>query len=77
MSIDSIASAGLQGMHKGMSTIHQAIEQTARLNESSTPTTDLTETAISLQRGKLQVAVSAKVLATADANLGTLLDIKA
>ncbi|MCG8312537.1 MAG: hypothetical protein MI976_04925 [Pseudomonadales bacterium] len=76
MSINSVLGSGLQGVQKGFSTVNQAADKIAKLNESSDLETDITESAVSLQKGKLQVQASARVLETANRTIGSLIDIE-
>lgn len=74
--INSVLGSGLQGVQKGFSTVNQAADKIAKVGDSSDPSGDLTESAVSLQQGKIQVQASAKVLETADKTIGSLIDIK-
>lgn len=74
--INSVLGSGLQGVQRGFSTVNQAADKIAKVDSSSDPSGDLTESAVSLQQGKLQVQASAKVLETADRTIGSLIDIK-
>lgn len=76
MPIDSVLGAGLQGVQKGFSTVNRAAERIANVDTSDNPSGDLTESAVSLQQGKLQVQASAKVIQTANDTIGSLIDIK-
>ena len=74
--INSVLGSGLQGVQKGFSMVNQAADKIAKVGDSSDPSGDLTESAVSLQQGKIQVQASAKVLETADKTIGSLIDIK-
>ncbi|MCG8672213.1 MAG: hypothetical protein MI867_22600 [Pseudomonadales bacterium] len=76
MSIGSVLGSGLQGVQKGFTTVNQAADKIAKVSDSSDPSGDLTESAVSLQQGKIQVQASAKVIETADKTIGSLIDIK-
>ena len=76
MSIGSVLGSGLQGVQRGFTTVNQAADKIAKVNDSSDPSGDLTESAVSLQQGKIQVQASAKVIETADSTIGSLIDIK-
>lgn len=84
MAIDSVMSAGLQGVLKGM----QGMQRHAQ-NIASMPVTqeeaaaenrqasDMAEDIVGLKQNELQVKASAKVLQSAGETIGTLLDIHA
>lgn len=74
--INSVLGSGLQGIQKGYSTVNQAADKIAKVAGSSDPSGDLTESAVSLQQGKIQVQASAKVLETANKTIGSLIDIE-
>ena len=76
MPINSVLGSGLQGVQKGFGTMNQAAERIAKVDTSADPSGDLTESAVSLQQGKLQVQASAKVIQTAADTIGSLIDIK-
>ena len=75
--INSISSAGLEGIRKGTERIDHAASKIAGLDRSNDFMGDVTSSAIELQQGKMQVQVSSKVLAAEGDMLGSLLDIKA
>lgn len=74
--INSVLGSGLQGVQKGFSTVNQAADKIAKVNSSDDPAGDLTQSAVSLQQGKTQVQAAAKVIATANETVGSLIDIK-
>lgn len=76
MTVGSVLGNGVAGIHKGLNTLNKASEQIARVGVSPEPVRDITEGAIDLMRGKIQVQASAKVLDTAHQTLGTLIDIE-
>ena len=76
MAIGSVMGNGLAGIHKGMDTLNKASAQIARVGVSQDPAADLTEGAVSLLQGRLQVEASAKVLSTVNKTLGSIIDIE-
>jgi len=74
--IQSMGSAGLEGIRKGTERIDQAASKIAGLDKTRDFMGDITTSAIELQQGKMQVEVSSKVLAAEGDMLGSLLDIK-
>ena len=76
MPISSVVGSGLQGVQNGFSTVNRAADKIAKVDTSENPSGDLTESAVSLQQGKLQVQASAKVIETANETIGSLIDIK-
>ena len=76
MAIGSIMGNGVAGIHKGLNTVTRASSQIAQVGVSEDPMKDLTEGAISLLQGKLQVQASAKVLETANKTMGSISDIE-
>lgn len=84
MAINSVLSAGLQGVQKGM----QGMQRHAQ-NIASAPVTqeeavkenrqasDLAEDIVGLKQNELQVKASTKVIESAKETIGTLLDIRA
>jgi hypothetical protein len=76
MAIGSILGNGVYGIQKGFDTVNRASAQIARVGVADDPATDLTEGAVGLMQGKLQVQASAKVLETANKTLGSLIDIE-
>jgi len=75
MVIGSVYSNGLAGVQTGLSNLNKASAQIAKVSESENPTEDLTNGAIGLLQGKLQVQASAKVLETANKTMGSIIDI--
>lgn len=76
MAVNSVLGSGLQGVQKGFSTVNQAADRIAKIDKSDNLAGDLTESAVSLQQGKIQVQASAKVIQTANDTIGSLIDIK-
>lgn len=76
MAVGSVFGNGVAGVQKGWSTINKASEQIARVGVSEDPSRDITEGAIGLMQGKLQVQASAKVLETANRAMGSIIDIE-
>ncbi|MGC1507240.1 flagellar biosynthesis protein FlgE [Ketobacter sp.] len=77
MAIGSIMNNGVMGIQKGYSQINQATANIAKVAVSENPTRDLTESAVTMMQGKVQVEASAKVLQTASDTIGSLIDIQA
>lgn len=77
MAIGSILNNGVMGVQKGLNQLHKASANIAQVSVSEDPSRDLTESAVGLMQGKLQVEASAKVLQTASDTIGSLIDIKA
>ena len=76
MAIGSVLGNGLAGVQKGFSTLNKASSQIAQVGVSEDSSKDLTEGAVSLLQGKLQVQASAKVLETANKTMGSIIDIE-
>ena len=76
MAIGSVYGNGLAGIQKGFATVNKASAQIAQVGESEDPTQDLTDGAVGLLQGKLQVQASAKVLETANKTMGSIIDIE-
>lgn len=76
MAIGTVMGNGLAGIQNGFNTLNKASAQIAQVGVSQDPTQDLTEGAISLLQGKLQVEASAKVLSTVNQTLGSIIDIE-
>ncbi|MFA7555373.1 MAG: hypothetical protein WCY88_14075 [Spongiibacteraceae bacterium] len=76
--IDSVLSAGYQGIQSGLSATRTAAENINKAVASERPDTlnDLTKAAVELKVGERQVQASAEVVKTADEVLGTLLDTR-
>jgi glutamine synthetase len=81
--VDSVLSAGLQGIQSGVNAARQAAEDIGRATTTATSTDndevaeDITEAAVELKISERQVQASATVVKTADEVLGTLLDTSA
>ena len=75
--VGSILNNGVMGIQKGFSQLNKASANIAQVSVSDDPTRDLTESAVGLLQGKIQVQASAKVLQTASDTIGSLIDIKA
>ena len=91
--MDSILSAGLQGVYSGQTIARNAAQDiaTAAVSSPGTPVDaeppsapeapealeDLTTAAVELKVGELQVKASAAVIKTAEEVLGTIVDLKA
>lgn len=73
--INSVMSAGIQGVQTGQRNMANAADQIAKANNVES-TTDLAMPLVELEQSKLQTQASAKVIAAADATLGSLIDIK-
>ena len=78
--VESVLSAGIQGVQHGVSTARQAAEDivsatTAGAEES--PVGDITRAVVDLKIAEQQVQASATVIKTADEILGTIIDTKA
>lgn len=76
MSIGSVLSAGMQGVQAGIDRSDRAAGQIARFG-TDLDSGDLTSSMIDLKVSEIQVKVSASIIKTGDAMLGTLVDIKA
>lgn len=75
MKIDSVAALGLMGVQKGLQDARQSAAQIASAEQlSSTNPVSMVDPLIALKQSEMQVAVSAKVIKTADEMVGTLLD---
>ncbi len=77
MAIGSILNNGVMGIQKGFSQLNKASANIAQVSVSEDPMKDLTDSAVDLLQGKVQVQASAKVLQTASDTIGSLIDIKA
>lgn len=81
--VDSVLSAGLQGIQNGISSARQAAEDISQATTSATSTDnddaaqDIIQAAVELKISEKQVQSSATVVKTADEVLGTLLDTSA
>ena len=76
MAIGSISGSGLEGIYKGLDIAAGAADKIAKLSESEDAAGDLTSSMVDLQRGKVQVQASAKVLETEGRLIGSLIDIE-
>lgn len=76
MAIGSVMGNGVAGIQKGFSTLNKASAQIAQVGVSEDPGKDITEGAVSLMQGKLQVQANAKVLETASKTIGSIIDIE-
>ena len=76
MAIGSVMGNGLEGIQKGFGMLNKASAQIARVGVSEDPGRDLVEGGVDLLKGKLQVEASAKVLATANKAMGSIIDIE-
>lgn len=77
MAIGSVLNNGVMGIQKGFSQLNKASANIAQVSVSEDPMKDITESAVDLLQGKVQVQASAKVLQTASDTIGSLIDIKA
>lgn len=77
MAIGSILNNGVAGIQRGYSQVNQASANIARVSVSEDPMGDITEAAVGLMQGKVQVEASAKVLQTASDTIGSIINIKA
>lgn len=78
--INSVLSAGVQGMQQSQRQINQSASEIAKVSTSQTPlntATELTEPLIDMKIEQNVFDASAKVVSSADAMLGVLLDTKA
>ncbi len=76
MAIGSVMGNGVSGIQKGLNTLNQASQNIAKVGQSEDPAKDLTESAVSLLEGKLQVEASAKVVEVAGKTMGSIIDIE-
>lgn len=76
MAVGSVYGNGLAGIQKGWNTLNQASARIAQVGASEDPGADLTQGAVDLLQGRLQVQASAKVLETANKTLGSIIDIE-
>ena len=75
MSVNSVLSAGLQGVQAGFGRTNQAAGQITRFGENL-ETGDLATPIIDLKISEIQVKASASVIKIGDQLLGSLIDIK-
>lgn len=79
-SLLSARSSSLNGIQQGFNRVDQAAENIAKVGATTSNANlneVITESAIELQRGKLQVQASAKSLEVAEKTIGSIIDIKA
>ena len=76
MSLGSVLNNGVSGVQSGFNTLTKAADKVAKVAQSESPTEDLTQSAVNLVQGKLQVQAASKVIAAADEALGSIIDIK-
>ena len=75
MNIDSVAALGLLGVQKGMQGMRESAASIASAGQaSSSDPNSVTEALVALKQQELQVAASAKVIAQANATIGSLID---
>ena len=74
--LGSPSGAALNGINKGFSIAGGAAEKIANLSGSIDAAADVASSAVDLQRGKLQVQASAKVLEAEGDMLGSLINLK-
>lgn len=72
----SVLSTGLSGIQAGQQRVEQAAGDIAA-SPARAEQTSLADNLIELERGRLQVEASARVVETADQILGTLIDTRA
>ncbi len=81
MNLPSVIQTGLSGVSRGLENIQEIASDIAQVGtvdpEDQKTTIDLTQSVVDLQQQKLATQASAKVVATAEEVLGTLLDVKA
>lgn len=78
MNIDSVAALGLLGMQNGMQGARAAAAEIASAEQAAASSpTDVAASLIALKTAELQIAVSAKVVDSANATIGALLDVLA
>ncbi len=78
--IDSVLSTGVQGMQQSQRQINKAADEIAQVSTSQTPlntASELTDPLINMKFEQNVFDASAKVVSSADAMLGVLLDTKA
>ena len=84
MVVDSVISAGFQGVQNGLNSARQAAQDIATATTTPVSSTadqnvvaDITQAAVELKISELQVQASAEVIKTGDELIGSLLSIKA
>lgn len=78
--INSVLNAGVQGMQQSQRQINQSASEIAKVSTSQAPlntASELTEPLINMKLEQNVFDASAKVVSSADAMLGVLLDTKA
>ncbi len=80
MQLPSVIQTGLSGVSRGMENLQEIASDIAQVGtadaEELNTTVDLTQSMVDLQQQKLATQASAKVVATAEEVLGTLLDVR-
>lgn len=80
MNIVSPLQAGLSGISRGLENLQEIASDIAQVGtvrpENLSSTIDLTQSMVDLQQQKLATQASAKVVATAEEVLGTLIDTR-
>lgn len=80
MNIVSPLQAGLSGISRGLENLQEIASDIAQVGtvrpENLSTTIDLTQSMVDLQQQKLATQASAKVVATAEEVLGTLIDTR-
>lgn len=87
---NNVAVAGMQGIQRGQQTVQESAQAIAGIGRDTLPKNNigefekagnlqngLTEAAVGLIQGEMQVAASAKVVKMADETLGQLIDTRA
>lgn len=78
MNVDSVASLGLLGVQKGLQGARAAASDIASAEQANASSpTDVAASLIALKLSEQQVAVSAKVISSANEMIGSLLDVLA
>lgn len=76
--MSSVVATGLAGVNAGYDMLQRSAETIAKANlpEKQSGTTDLAEPLVTQLEGKNQVEASAKVIESANAALGSIIDIE-
>lgn len=69
--------SGVQGINNGINNLRRDAHEIATANKDSTETRDIVKPLVNLAVDRTQVAMSAKVIETADQVIGSLLDVMA
>lgn len=77
MNVDSVASLGLIGIQKGMQGARTAADIAGAEQSAASSPTGVAVSLLALKVAEQQVAVSAKVVASADETIGSLIDVLA